>query len=369
MVKRLSGLHCMARDGRNWSNLGGNPTGTGALWKRSLNRTEIYGDIHVDLVLGRSYYRVMDQTQSPTDVKRARVIRALVVAVRPRQWVKNLVIYLAFFFTLNEYWDLGDPFAALTEFGKATVAFVIFSALTGAVYLINDIFDVERDRLHPRKRLRPIASGQLSVSVAWSAAAVLAGTGLVAAFVFQPMFGLVSLAYVVSIVAYSMYLKQIVIIDVFTISGGFVLRAVAGAVVMQVPISPWLFICTGLAALLLALAKRRSELAQAGENAGSQRKSLQAYTLPFLDQLISVVATAAVVAYSLYTFTAENLPDNHAMMLTIPFVVYGLFRYLYIVHQTDAGENPEDVLLGDAPLATAITLWLISAGLVLALFR
>lgn len=311
----------------------------------------------------------MDQTGDTSVVKQANVIKALVVSVRPRQWSKNLIIYLAFFFTLNEYWGLSDIAAAIPLFGKATIAFVIFSALTGAVYLINDIFDVERDRLHPRKRLRPIASGQLSISVAWFVAAALIVTGLIVAFVFQPMFGIVTLAYVVSLVAYSMYLKQVVLVDVFIISGGFVLRAVAGAAVMQVPVSPWLFMCTGLAALLLALAKRKSELAQAGENAARQRKSLQAYTLPFLDQLITMVATASVVAYSLYTFTAGNLPDNNAMMLTIPFIVYGIFRYLFVVHQTGAGENPEEILLGDRPLAIAIVLWLISAGLVLAFFR
>lgn len=311
----------------------------------------------------------MDQTGDTSVVKQANVIKALVVSVRPRQWSKNLIIYLAFFFTLNEYWGPSDIAAAIPLFGKATIAFVIFSALTGAVYLINDIFDVERDRLHPRKRLRPIASGQLSISVAWFVAAALIVTGLIVAFVFQPMFGIVTLAYVVSLVAYSMYLKQVVLVDVFIISGGFVLRAVAGAAVMQVPVSPWLFMCTGLAALLLALAKRKSELAQAGENAARQRKSLQAYTLPFLDQLITMVATASVVAYSLYTFTAGNLPDNNAMMLTIPFIVYGIFRYLFVVHQTGAGENPEEILLGDRPLAIAIVLWLISAGLVLAFFR
>ena len=311
----------------------------------------------------------MDQPRETSEIRQSNVVKALVVAVRPKQWAKNLIIYLAFFFTLNEYWGPGDVAAAFPLFGKVTVAFIIFSALTGAVYLINDILDAERDRLHPRKRFRPIASGQLPVPVAWAAAVALIGTGLAGAFLFQPQFGFVSLGYVALIVAYSLYLKQMVLIDVFAISGGFVLRAVAGAVVMVVPISPWLFICTGLAAMLLALAKRRSELAQAGENAGNQRKSLQAYNLPYLDQLIAMVATAAALAYSLYTFTAENLPDNHAMMLTIPFVVYGLFRYLFIVQQTDAGENPEDVLLGDVPLAAAIVLWLISSGLVLSLFR
>ena len=321
------------------------------------------------MILDAPYYREMDCAQNTPDTREVNVVKALIIAVRPKQWTKNLVIYLAFFFTINEQWELSNVVSALPLLGKVTAAFVIFSALTGAVYLINDIFDRERDYVHPRKRFRPIASGQLPVSIAWIAAVVLIIAGLALAFVLQPGYGVISLAYVVSLVAYSMYLKHMVLIDVFTISGGFVLRAAAGAVIMGVPISPWLFICTGLAALLLALAKRRAELSQAGENAANQRQSLQAYTVPYLDQLIAVVATASVVVYSLYTFTAENLPSNHAMMLTIPFVVYALFRYLYLVHSTGEGENPEDFILGDVPLAIAILLWLVSAGLVLGLFR
>lgn len=301
--------------------------------------------------------------------KVAGTFKALIVAMRPRQWSKNLIIYLAFFFTVNEAWQFSNVLDGLPLFGKATLAFLIFSVLTGAVYIINDIYDIERDQRHPKKRFRPIPSGQLPIPMAWAAAATFIVVGLGAAFVFEPLFGAVSLAYVVSIVAYSMAIKHVVLLDVMTISAGFVLRAIAGAVVMQVPISPWLYICTGLAALLLALAKRRGELTTAGENAVGQRDSLQEYTPELLDQLISIVATASLIAYSLYTFTAANLPQNHAMMLTIPFVVYGLFRYVYLVHAKNAGENPEDILIGDRPLALSIVLWLATAAVVLAVFR
>jgi 4-hydroxybenzoate polyprenyltransferase len=291
------------------------------------------------------------------------------VATRPKQWAKNLIIYFALFFTVNEGWDPGDVGAALGLFGKVTLAFIIFSALTGATYLVNDIRDVDKDRAHPRKRLRPIASGQLPVPLAWAAATALTAAGLSGAFLLEPLFGVVSLAYVSTMTAYTLALKHVILLDVFIISGGFVLRAVAGAAVLHVPISPWLYICTGLGALLLALTKRRSELALAGDNAVNQRDTLGRYSLSFLDQLVSIVATSAVVAYSLYTFTAPNLPTNHAMMLTIPFVVYGLFRYLYLVHTHNLGESPEDALSADLPLALSIVGWLVSAAVILGVFR
>ena len=296
--------------------------------------------------------------------------KALLVGMRPRQWYKNLIIYLAFFFTINEAWTpTADISATLKLFGMTTLAFLIFSALTGAVYLVNDILDVESDRLHPRKRRRPIASGRLPIPAAWSAAAVLAAIGLAAAFALAPLFGVISVVYALLNIAYSLLLKHIALVDVFVISGGMVLRAVAGAAIMQVPISPWLYLCTALAALLLALIKRRSQLLTAGEAAPSQRPSLREYTVDSLDPLIIITATASLIAYSLYTFAAPNLPDNNAMMLTIPFAVFGLFRYILLTRGADAGENPEDLLMGDRPLIATALLWLLTAALILALFR
>ncbi len=298
------------------------------------------------------------------------IVKALTASMRPRQWYKNLIIFLAFFFTINEAWTLnGDVQAALNMFGSITLAFLIFSLLTGAVYVVNDLLDAESDRRHPRKRHRPIAAGRLGVPMASGAAAVLTVTGICGALLLEPAFGAISIIYMVANLAYSLALKHIVLVDVFVISGGMVLRAVAGAAIMEVPISPWLYLCTALAALLLALIKRRSQLATAGEDAASQRPSLSRYSIAALDQLVVITATASLIAYSLYTFTAPNLPDNDAMMLTIPFVAFGLFRYIILSGSADAGENPEDLLMGDVPLVATVVLWLVSAAVILALFR
>ena len=312
----------------------------------------------------------MNDSGRASETNVAGIVTALFVSMRPRQWYKNLIIYLAFFFTIDEAWSLDtDIGAALNMFGVVTLAFLIFSALTGAVYLLNDIMDAESDRQHPRKRHRPIASRRLRIPVAWAAAIVLTVVGLGGAFLLEPAFGAISAVYALANVAYSMLLKHIVLVDVFVISGGMVLRAVAGAAIMQVPISPWLYLCTALAALLLALIKRRSQLATAGEEAASQRPSLSRYTVEALDRLVVITATASLIAYSLYTFTAPNLPDNDAMMLTIPFVAFGLFRYIILSGSADAGENPEDLLMGDVPLIATISLWLVSAAVILAVFR
>ena len=320
--------------------------------------------------LGTAYHPLMefsrDQSAAATLLGAS---RALLVSARPKQWTKNLIIFFALFFTVNESWAPEDPALALTWVGKATLAFVLFSGLSAAIYLVNDILDVEHDRRHPRKRSRPIASGELSIPVAWAAAAALTALGLGASFLLETLFGWVALGYLVLMLVYSVVLKRLVLLDVFAISGGFVLRAVAGAAVLEAPISPWLYTCTGLGALLIALSKRRSELSVAGDNAGSQRDTLNRYSISLLDQFIAVVAPSTLLAYTLYTFTAPNLPENHAMMLTIPFVVYGLFRYMFLVHAKDLGESPEELLMTDAPLIASIVLWLATAATILLLFR
>ena len=294
---------------------------------------------------------------------------ALALALRPRQWTKNLLVFFALFFTAGEEWSLGDLDSVVEHVSKSTAAFVLFCAVTGVVYLVNDLFDVERDRAHPVKRHRPVASGALPPWVAWAAAIILAAVSLALSFLLEPLFGGAALGYLALMLAYSALLKHVVLLDVFSISAGFVLRAVAGAAALHVPISPWLYTCTGLGALLIALGKRRSELVQAGDGAGRQRGTLGLYTVPLLDQLIAVVAPSTLVAYTLYTFTSPNVPENHAMMLTIPFVVYGLFRYVYIVHSTGLGEVPEEMLITDRPLIASILLWLASAAAVLLVFR
>ena len=323
----------------------------------------------IDCVDVPPYHRVVDYPRSAPPLILADTGRALVMAARPKQWTKNLLVYLALFFTVGDAWSVNDPGSLMPLLGRATLAFLIFSALSAGIYLVNDIIDAERDRLHPRKRLRPIASGRLSVSAAWAASLLVVPGCVAAAFVLEPVFGVASLTYAVIMVAYTFLLKRLVLVDVLAIAAGFVLRVVAGAAVLEVPISPWLYICTGLGALFIALSKRRAELALAGGAAAGQRDTLGSYTQGLLDQLIAVVATSVVLSYSLYTFTAENTPDNHSMMLTIPFVVYALFRYMYLVHTRDLGENPEDVLITDAPLIATVLAWLATAGAILVIFR
>ena len=282
------------------------------------------------------------------------------------QWSKNLLVFLPLFFSVNQAWSLDDLPGAVTLGFRAGAAFVIFIGLSASVYMLNDCLDVERDRAHPRKRHRPVASGRLPFGVAMASAAALTVLGLVAAFLLHPLFGVVCLVYVAIQNAYTVRLKRIVLIDVFCVASGFVLRVVAGAAVIEVPMSEWLYICSGLGALFVALAKRRSELSSAGESAGSQRESLDGYSLPMLDQMIALVAASALVTYALYTFIADNLPDNRAMLLTLPFVAFGLLRYMYLVHTRDSGENPEEMLVTDIPLAVAVVMWIgVSAAILL----
>ncbi len=324
----------------------------------------------VDGLHSRTYHQNMEYSKDRVgSVGHLATTRALIISTRPKQWTKNLIIYFALFFTIDEAWRLGDAGDITSFLGKTTAAFVLFSAISGAVYLVNDISDVEEDRRHPKKRYRPIASGQLPIPLAWTTATVLIITALSLSFALEPAFGVVCSIYLGTMGAYTLLLKRLLLLDVFSISAGFVLRAVAGAAVIAVPISPWLYTCTGLGALFIALTKRRSELSQAGEHAGQQRDTLEQYTATLLNQLIAVVATATLIAYILYAFTADNLPDNHAMMFTIPFVVYGLFRYMFLVHSRRLGENPEDILITDIPLIASIILWLTTAFSILVVFR
>ena len=276
---------------------------------------------------------------------------------------------MALFFTVNEAWSLTDIDQMAALIGKTTLAFILFSAISAACYLVNDVVDARRDRLHPVKRFRPSAAGTLSRRHALTAAVVLSAAGVASSFLLEPLFGGFAAAYLAITTAYTFVLKRVVVLDVFAIAAGFVLRAVAGAVVIQVPISPWLYICTGLGALFIALAKRRSEAAAAPERAADQRSTLDLYQRGFLDQLIVLSAASLVVVYSLYTFTAQNLPGNNSMMLTIPFVAYGVTRYIYLMHAKNAGERPEEVLTTDVPLIITVVSWLATASAVLVLFR
>lgn len=280
-----------------------------------------------------------------------------ILAMRPKQWMKNVLVFAALVFSDN-----------LFDFGlilEVTVAFFCFSMASSAVYLLNDLRDREEDRRHPVKRFRPIAAGQVEPEHAMVMTAVLAVAALGVGFYLTPAFAAVLAAYMLLNISYSLYLKHFVIIDVFAISAGFVLRAAGGAVVLGVPISPWLYVCSIVLSLFIGFGKRRSELILLEDDAGSHRKNLDEYSAPLLDQYIVVTAGATVMAYSLYTVVAPNLPENHLMMATIPFVLYGIFRYLFLVHQRQEGGAPEQVILTDLPLLGAVFLWGVTSVAVL----
>lgn len=280
----------------------------------------------------------------------------LLISLRPEQWTKNLLVFAALIF--SEKTLLYDPRAVLTAVG----AFIIFCVLSGVVYLVNDVMDREIDRRHPLKSRRPIATGALSVGTALIAAAVVGAVALGAALALSTGFGIVALLYLALQLLYSGPLKHIVILDVLTLAIGFVLRAVAGAVAINVVISHWLFVCTILLALFIALAKRRHELLLLGEGAASHRPILGEYTPYLLDQMISVVTASTLIAYIFYTISAETVAKfgTEWLGLTIPFPLYGIFRYLYLVHQREGGGSPADLLLNDRPLLACVVLWVVA---------
>ena len=283
----------------------------------------------------------------------------LLLSLRPAQWSKNLIVFAGLMFGGR----LLEPWAVLA----ATAAFAIFCALSGVVYLVNDVADREADRQHPTKRRRPIASGAVPVPVALATAAALATGGLAAAFWLRPAFGVLGMVYLVLLGLYSGPLKHMVIIDVITIAFGFVLRAVAGAVVIQVAISHWLLILTILLALFLALSKRRHELVLLAAGATSHRRILQEYSPYLLDQMISVVTASTIVAYAFYTVSPETVEKfgTDRLVWTLPFPLYGIFRYLYLVHLKEGGGSPAEMLLTDRPLLVCVALWALAVALII----
>jgi 4-hydroxybenzoate polyprenyltransferase len=287
------------------------------------------------------------------------VLSPLVTSFRPEQWTKNLLVFAGLLFGGR----LFDP-AAL---GSATATFVIFCGLSSAIYLFNDIADRHGDQQHPLKRTRPIAAGQLPVRVALGAGVVLVASGIAGALWISPTLALVTVAYVVVLTLYSFLFKHIVIVDALTIAGGFVLRAVAGAVAVAVPISHWLLVCTTLFALFLSFSKRRHELVLLADGASSHRPILDHYSPYLLDQMISVVTASTVITYSLYATSSETAQrfGTSRLGLTIPFVLYGIFRYLYLVHQRRGGGSPSAMLVSDRPLLVCVALWVLSVGLIL----
>jgi 4-hydroxybenzoate polyprenyltransferase len=289
------------------------------------------------------------------------ILSALIRTLRPKQWSKNAVVFGAFVFTLNQSWQPFTP-TMYEKLTQALLAFVLFCMMSGCVYLINDLADIEKDRLHPTKRFRPLPAGQLPSGVALLALLVLFAGALLASYYLKPAFALIGLIYFLVNVGYSFVFKHWVIVDLFALSAGFVLRAAAGAIVINVDPSPWLYVVTGLGSLFLSINKRRNELVLLQAEAANHRFVLRDYTPQLLDEMTAVVTSATLMAYSLYTFSAENLPKNHSMMLTIPFVAYGIFRYLYLIHVKLQGGDPSELLFKDRPLFIAITLWGLSVA-------
>jgi 4-hydroxybenzoate polyprenyltransferase len=286
------------------------------------------------------------------DMRQRSVVINLIRALRPHQWTKNLIVFFGLIFSQN----LFDGLAAR----RAALAFVVFCALSGVVYLVNDLRDREADRLHPVKSRRPIASGALAPATAAIAAVVLGSAALAAAFLLSAAFGLVASLYVGLLTLYSVSLKHFVILDVLTIAIGFVLRALAGAVAIDVLFSNWLLLLTLLGALFLGLSKRRAELVTLAGAAHGHRRSLAEYSPYLLDQMISVVTASTLVAYAFYTISPETKQrfGTEHLLLTMPFPLYGIFRYLYLVHQREGGGDPSEMLLTDRPLLACVALWI-----------
>lgn len=278
------------------------------------------------------------------------MLKALFKTMRPRQWVKNVIVFFALVFD-RQLFQLEPALRTLA-------GFALFSLISSAVYIFNDIADIETDRQHPEKKHRPLPSGKLSISFARGAGVFLIAFILPSAYLLAPAFAVVLALYFVMMLAYTSHLKHIPILDVMILAAGFVLRVHSGVTLITVErFSPWLYVITTLGALYLGFGKRRAELTLLEGGAGSHRKVLDGYTIPLLDQFITIVSGTTIVSYSLYTFTAPNVPENHAMMLTIPFVIYAIFRYLYLVQVSQVTGAPEEVVLSDRPLQIAIVLW------------
>jgi len=286
------------------------------------------------------------------------LIIGLIKTMRPKQWVKNVFAFAPLIFDVK----LFDPrYLARTIVGAGLLCLV-----SGVVYIINDLVDIEQDRRHPKKQKRPLASGQVNAGAAIVAAIIIPLIALPAGFLLDPGFGAILTGYLLLQIAYSFWLKNVVIVDVMVIAAGFLLRVAAGVPLVDAErFSPWLYVCMTLLALLIGFGKRRHELVLLKENANTHRKSLQEYSLSLLDHIISIVTASTLVAYAFYTFSAPNLPPNYTMMLTIPFVLYGIFRLLYLIHVKEMGGAPEEIALTDRPLQATFLLWGLSVVIVM----
>lgn len=289
------------------------------------------------------------------------IIKALIKSMRLRQWPKNLFILAAVIFD-GQLFNRDSLLVSIA-------GVLVFCLISSSVYLINDVKDIESDRQHPVKKNRPIASGKLPVRVALTAAVVLLVISFPVAYLLSPGFAIISGIYFLINLAYSFHLKHVPLVDVLIIAAGFVLRVAAGVTLIAVQrFSPWMYVVTTMLALFIGFGKRRAELQQLSAGANNHRRVLDGYSIPFLDQLITIVSSSTILTYSLYTFSAPNLPENHGMMLTIPFVLYGIFRYLYLIQIKGEGGAPEELVLTDRPLQVTILLFGLAVFLVFYVF-
>lgn len=287
------------------------------------------------------------------------MIRYIIISMRPSQWIKNAFLFAGIIFSKNIF--------NLIFLSKSFASFFLFCLLSGSIYIINDILDFQEDRIHPEKRKRPIASGKLPIFYAVFSVSIILPITITLSYLLNFSFGVIGTIYIIQNLLYSRYLKHIVIVDIMMIGLGFVLRAIGGALVINVAISHWLILCTFLLALFLGFSKRRHEILLLAESANNHRKILAEYDIAFLDMMIAIVAGTTLIAYALYTVSQETIEKFHTenLIYTTPFVIYGIFRYLYLIHKKGEGGNPSKVLIKDIPLQLNIILWLISIGLII----
>lgn len=289
------------------------------------------------------------------------MLKAILKEMRLHQWIKNTFVLIPLVFDRQLF--------SVEPLSRTIIGFFLFCFVSSSVYLINDMMDVEADRKHPKKKSRPIASGALPIPIAIIAATILVSISFIGGYFLSRSFLLILLIYFLINLAYSLKLKHIPLLDVLIIAAGFVLRVAAGVSIIQVErFSPWLYVVTTVLALFFGLGKRRGELAAIQQSNNEQRKVLDGYTIPLLDQLITIISATTIISYSLYTFSAPNLPDNHAMMLTIPFAIYGIFRYLYLIQVKNEGGAPDELVLSDRPLQVTFLFFAVSVVIIFYLF-
>ena len=290
---------------------------------------------------------------------------AHIICLRPRQWIKNFLIFVPFLFTISDVWSPDDFNVVSGMLSKLGLAFCAFCLTVSSVYILNDLKDKKNDTKHPAKKYRPIASGKVPVSTAVCLMLALSLTGISLMWYIDIVLGGLGIVYICINLLYSFGAKSIVLLDAFLVASGYILRTAAGAVLIGVVPSPWLYIVTACAALFIVFGRRYAELRLYGDTEGSYRGVLKQYSGPLISQLVNITAAASLLSYTLYTLEADNLPSDHSMLMTVPMVAFGLFRYLYLLNNSDVSESPERLIFQDLPLLSACAVWLVTAILVL----